>query len=92
VGAPVQVTEQVKEGDTVHLNPSEMEQVKGWELSSGDRTGFGRGYSPFKPERNGAGQRVGAPVQVTEQVLGEDKVHLNPSEMEQVKGWKLQYR
>ncbi len=53
---------------------------------------FGRGYSAFKPERSGAGQTVGAPVQVTEQVLGGETVHLNPSEMEQVKEWELQFR
>ncbi len=32
MGAPVQVTEQVLSGATVHLNPSEIEQVKNWEL------------------------------------------------------------
>ncbi len=76
MGAPVQVTEQVLGRDSVHLNLSEMEQVKKGELqfrcqnrfwegiqsilnpsewsrsksgssSSGERTGFGRGYSPF---------------------------------------------
>ncbi len=34
--------------------------------SEGETTGFfGRRYSPFKPKQNGAGQKLGAPVQVT---------------------------
>ncbi len=44
VGAPVQATEQVKEGDTVHLNPGKWSRSKIGSSSSGDRTGFRRGY------------------------------------------------
>ncbi len=45
----------------------------------------------FELERDGAGQRLGAPVQVTEQVKEGDIDHVNPSKMVQVKEWELQF-
>jgi hypothetical protein len=56
-------------------------------------TGFSGGDTVhFEREGNGAGQKVEAPVQVTEQVKEGDTVHLNRGEMEQVKNWEFQFR